>query len=90
MAHPSGGTREITEGDIKHSWGYEVDQKTRLPEHFELVPGQSITTRITLNISAGQYQFMLGYGGGVHAEKSLSSNRVSFDCSSDNVATLVR
>jgi hypothetical protein len=90
LAQPSGGTREIAVGDIKHFWGYEVDEKTRLPRTFELDPGQSKTVRISFNLSAGQYQLMLGYGGGVHAEKSLSSNRVSFDCSGNDVATLVR
>lgn len=89
LAQPWEGTREVTMGDIKRFWGYEVNATTRLPKHFELVPGQSIKTQIVLKISAGQYQFMFGYGGGVHEEKSLASNRVSFDLTSDDVATLV-
>ena len=90
LAQRSPGRMEITVGDIKRHWGYEVDHKTQLPESFEIMPGQSVATRITFNISPGQYQFMLGYGGGVHEEKSMTSNRVSFDFSSDDVATLVR
>jgi hypothetical protein len=44
--------------------------------------------RITFEVSPGEYQFMFGYGGGVHEEKSLASNAISFDLSDGGVAHL--
>ncbi len=61
----------------------------RLPERFLLNPGQSMKARITFAIPRGEYQFMFGYGGGVHEEKSLASNTISFALSDEGTATLV-
>ena len=46
--------------------------------------------RVTFNVPPGQYQFIVGYGGGVHEEKSLASNAISFDLSDKGVATLAK
>jgi len=77
-----------TVGGVTHSYAYAIDPKTRLPERFQLNPGQSMQARITFEVSPGQYQLMFGYGGGVHEEKSLASNAISFDLSDRGVATL--
>jgi hypothetical protein len=74
---------------VMHSFSYIIDGKARLPERFQLNPGQSIKTRITFAIPRGEYQFMFGYGGGVHEEKSLASNTISFAFSDEGTATLV-
>jgi len=75
---------------VMHSLSYIIDGKARLPERFHLNPGQSINkTRITFAIPRGEYQFMFGYGGGVHEEKSLASNTISFALSDEGTATLV-
>jgi hypothetical protein len=91
---PSDGKSEawITRGDLVHlsSWesasdgvkdsaSYTIDSKNRPPKRFQLAPGQSKQFRVTFKVSPGQYQFMVGYGGGVHEEKSLASNAISFD-----------
>jgi len=76
-------------GGVAHSFSYAIDGKTSLPERFELNPGQSMTARITFAIPRGEYQFMFGYGGGVHEEKSLASNTISFALSDEGTATLV-
>ena len=44
--------------------------------------------KITFQIPPGQYQFIFGYGGGVHEEMSLASNAISFDLSESGFATL--
>jgi hypothetical protein len=59
-----------------------------LPRRFDLRSNSSIEARITLKVSPGQYQFMVGYGGGVHEEKSIASNAISFELSNHGVATL--
>jgi hypothetical protein len=75
---------------VTRSWSYTIDPQTRPPGRIQLNPGQSLTTRLTFEAPPGQYQFMFGYGGGVHEEKSLASNAISFDLSADGVATLVQ
>lgn len=77
-------------GSSSCSMGFAFDPQTQLPERFELVPQQSVTTKIAFQAPPGQYQFLFGYGGGVHEEKSLASNAISFDVDSQGVATPVQ
>jgi hypothetical protein len=74
-------------GSAKYSASYTIDPKSRPPEHFQLAPGQSKKIRVTFKVPPGQYQFMVGYGGGVHEEKSPASNAVSFDLNDKGIAT---
>lgn len=46
---------------------------------FDLAPGQSIEVPLRFNLSAGEYQFLAGYGGGVHQVRTLVSNMINFD-----------
>jgi hypothetical protein len=46
---------------------------------FDLAPGRSIEVPLRFNLSAGAYQFLAGYGGGVHQVRALASNVISFD-----------
>lgn len=77
-------------GSSDYSVGFAFDPQTQLPERFDLFPGQSVTTKITFQAPPGQYQFLFGYGGGVHEEKSLASNAISFDVSNNGMASLVQ
>jgi hypothetical protein len=79
---------EIKNGSVKYSASYEIDQKTRPPQRFQLMPGQSTRVRVIFKVSPGQFQFIVGYGGGVHEEKSLASNAISFDLDEQGIATL--
>jgi hypothetical protein len=67
---------------------YTVDQTCELPDRFDLGPGQDLKCRINFRIPAGQYQFMVGYGGGVHQSNSLISNAISFSVANDGAAVL--
>jgi hypothetical protein len=78
---------ESGSGGVKYSASYTIDPKSRPPEHFQLAPGQSKKVRVTFKVPPGQYQFMVGYGGGVHEEKSLVSNAISFDLNDRGIAT---
>lgn len=46
---------------------------------FDLAPGQSIEVPLRFNLSAGEYQFLAGYGGGAYQVRALASNMISFD-----------
>lgn len=76
-------------GSSNFSVGFAIDPQTQLLERFELLPQQSVSTKIIFQLPPGQYQFLFGYGGGVHEEKSLVSNAISFDVDNNGVATLV-
>lgn len=81
---------EFDTDDSKFAASYTIDAETRPPETFDLKPGESRKIRIKLKIPAGQYQFMVGYGGGVHAERSIVSNALSFDIDEDGAITTAR
>jgi len=81
---------ESGSGSVKYSASYTIDPTSRPPQHFELAPGESKKVRVTFKIPPGQYQFMVGYGGGVHEEKSVVSNAISFDLKDADVATLAK
>lgn len=99
---PSNGKSEawITRSDLRHpskaSWttpdgsnisaSYTIDPTCHLPDHIDLGARQSVTCRIILEIPAGQYQFMVGYGGGVHQSKSIVSNAITFSVDARGVA----
>jgi hypothetical protein len=67
---------------------YTVDQTCELLDRFDLGPGQDMKCRINFKIPAGQYQFIVGYGGGVHQSNSLISNAISFSVANDGAAVL--
>ena len=79
-----------TNNGVTYSAGYDIDPVTRPPKHFQLEPGQSIKVRVTFKVSPGQYQFLFGYRGGVHEEKSLASSEISFDLNEQGVAVLTK
>ena len=82
------GARQSTVNGFTHSWSYTVDSKTRWTERVQLGPGQSMKCRITFHVPPGEYQLVFGYGGGVHEERSLASNSISFDLSDKGFAIL--
>jgi len=69
---------------------YTIDPQNRPPARFQLSPGESRKTRISLRIPPGQYQFLFVYGGQFNGEKQLVSNAISFDLSDTGLATLVK
>jgi hypothetical protein len=84
------GSWSSTNDGVTHFAAYDIDPASRPGERFQLNPGQTMSVRITFKASRGQYQFLFGYGGGVHEEKSLASNAISFDLNERGVATLTR
>lgn len=73
------GTFQLGTAGKIYSYSYSIADDLKLPESFELAPHQSRSTRITFQLPAGHYQFLAGYGGGVHESGSIVSNPVSID-----------
>jgi hypothetical protein len=61
------------------TWGWTVYGSDRLPKKFTLRPGEVRTTSVIFDLPKGAYQFLAGYGGGVHAGPCVASAGVSFD-----------
>jgi hypothetical protein len=80
---------ERSNDGVKYSASYTIDPESRPPERFQLAIRQSQKFRITFKVPPGKYQFMVGYGGGVHEERSLASNAISFDLNANGIAALV-
>lgn len=68
LVHGSGWKGTV--GSVTREASYEIDTKSRPPERFELGPGNTMKARIIFKVSPGEYQFLFGYGGGVHEERS--------------------
>jgi len=56
-----------------------INPVDRMPSFVTLKPGQSVKTAVSVILPAGEYQFLAGYGCGVHSDPCLPSNAVSFD-----------
>jgi hypothetical protein len=75
-----GGSEARTNGsgftqDGAYSW--QIDEA--VPVSFDLAPEEEIRVRITFDMPPGEYEFLAGYGGDVHEEECLASNRVAFN-----------
>lgn len=58
---------------------YVITDEDMFPTSFTLAPHGSKTTKITFMLPQGSYQFLAGYGGGVHENYLVVSNPVSID-----------
>jgi hypothetical protein len=65
---------------------YEALQPCTFKNRLELAPAESVSCRIRIYVPSGEYQFIAGYGGGVHSWKSIASNAISFEVDATGVA----
>ena len=62
-----------------HSYGWGIDKA--VPVTFVLKSGEERRVRITFDLPVGEYDFLAGYGGGVHEDRGLASSLIAFDVS---------
>ena len=73
-ASPGGKTR------VGHqTWAWKPDGNGRSVNPFSLNVGDLRTMSLVLDLPKGSYEFVAGYGGGVHAGPCIASNSVPFD-----------
>jgi hypothetical protein len=70
------------------SAAYSPDSSTILPEHFNLAPRASKRVKVTFALPPGPYEFLVGFGGGVHEGKSIASNAITFHVEADGTPVL--
>jgi hypothetical protein len=76
-SHPAGDSCLIDgKGRTTNLW---LLPGVAISPRFDLNPGQSIEVPLRFELSAGEYQFLAGYGGGVHEARVLASDLLSFD-----------
>lgn len=57
-------------------------------ELFRLAPRGKLQLLFTVRVAKGQYEMVVGYGGGVHSGKSIVSNKLSFRTDSKGIVHL--
>jgi len=67
---------------------YSAAQPCTFKNPVELGVDESVSCRVRLDVPTGKYQFMAGYGGGVHSWKSIVSSAISFNVDAGGVATV--
>jgi hypothetical protein len=68
--------------------GWSID--AGLPHKFILQPQEKRFVTISFDLPEGEYDFLAGYGGGVHGGKGLASSLVAFDVTASGKAKTVR
>jgi hypothetical protein len=63
----------------RQTWGWRVDGSDRLPQTIVLRSGEARSTSVFFDLPKGAYQFLAGYGGGVHDGPCTASNAVAFE-----------
>ena len=59
------------------------------PERRSLAAGEAIEIPIQFDLTPGEYEFVAGYGGAVHASRLLATNRLGFEVDAAGHAHLV-
>jgi hypothetical protein len=60
-------------------YAWSIGEKNALPHDFTLGPKEKKDVVVYLDLPDGQYDFLCGYGGGVHESKCVASNLAAFD-----------
>jgi len=87
LASGSSGGEWVADGHAYHAY-YKREYPSPLPVPVRIAPQSVFEAGMTLDISPGEYQVVIGYGGGVHEEESIASNTVSFRLEFPGLATL--
>lgn len=72
------------------TWHWTVTKPETLKEKVSLHPKEGFEIEIAFKLPAGEYDFLAGYGGGVHAGQCIASNLIAFDMKADGTASLVK
>ncbi|MGC4054430.1 MAG: hypothetical protein QM757_35570 [Paludibaculum sp.] len=74
--HPAAGCHLSGRSRTVRMW---LSPGTVVPKTFDLGPGRTLEVPLQFALSEGEYEFLAGYGGGVHESRTLASNRIAFD-----------
>ncbi len=86
-----GGAESRTKGRGSlngQSYAWSIDEA--LPKTFVLKPNEERNVLTSFELPKGEYDFLAGYGGGVHEGKGIASNLVAFDVTGNGEAQHVK
>ena len=69
---------------------FNVEEPCTFNDRFELAAQESMSCRVHFDVPAGEYQFIVGYGGALHQWKSIASNAISFKVNAAGIAKVER
>jgi hypothetical protein len=72
-----------------NSFAVILENVDSLPRSFRLDPGEKRQFTIRIDTPPGEYDFLFGYGGGVHDGKGVASNLVSFSAFEKEKTSLI-
>jgi len=72
------------------TWQWEVTAPRSLKKDVVLQPKTGFELYLLFKLPAGEYEFLAGYGGGVHDGQCIASNLIAFDVKPDGTATLAK
>jgi len=61
------------------SYLWSIGKSHALPKYFSLKPNETWHIKISFHLPKGEYEFLCGYGGGVHEYTCVTSNLTPFD-----------
>jgi hypothetical protein len=70
-------------------WQWRITSPEKLNASVSLDPKATFELRLSFALPPGEYDFLAGYGGGVHENQSIASNRIGFDVKEDGNAVMV-
>lgn len=71
------------------SYSWTIGKENALPHEFTLATGGKKEIKVTLDLPDGEYDFLCGYGGGVHEGQCVAGNLSAFDVK-DGKATVAK
>jgi len=85
----NGGSSDARMQGRNDTWSWKVESPKSLEQKTALGPKSFLEIRLSFNLPPNEYDFLAGYGGGVHAGQCIASNLVAFDVKPDKTAVNV-
>lgn len=84
--HPDGPRMNGGNG----TWRWTVAAPRNLQRSVTLDPKAAFEIRVAFKLPSGEYDFLVGYGGGVHEGHCIASNLIAFDVKEDGTVALAK
>lgn len=72
------------------TWQWKVIAPQKLEKDETLDPKAVFELRLSFKLPAGEYEFLAGYGGGVHDGQCIASNLIGLDVKPDGTAVVAK
>jgi hypothetical protein len=79
-------------GGVQHTVPFRwwVTAPRTFEKQMALQPKAAFEVHVSFKMPPGEYEFLAGYGGGVHSGQCIATNLIAFDSKADGTANLVK